>query len=48
MQKYSRIVRGKAEEEDGPEKGHLLVLDPSILHRRAVAAGGYPILDQEW
>ena len=47
MQKYSGIGRHKAEDEDGPERGHLRVFHPSMLHQRAFAAGGHPILYQE-
>ncbi len=47
MRKYSGIGRHKAEDEEGPERGHLPVFHLSILHKRAVAAGGYPILYQE-
>jgi hypothetical protein len=40
----SGIGRHKAEDEDGPERGHLPLFHLSILYKRAVAAGSYSIL----
>jgi len=38
MQKYAGRVMRKVEDEDGPERGHLLVFHLNMVRKRAVPA----------